>query len=88
MTTRDSLIEYPCRYPIKVMGQAHPDLLPAVVALCRRFDPGFDPLGIEQRASGARTFLGLTVTVEATSPEQLDGLYRALSAHPLVRVVL
>lgn len=88
MTTRDSLIEYPSRFPIKVMGAAHPDLLTAVLEVCRRFDPGFDPAAVEQRPSSAGTFLGLTVTVEATSPEQLEGLYRALSALPLVRMVL
>jgi putative lipoic acid-binding regulatory protein len=70
------------------MGAAHPDLLPAVIDVCRRFDPTFDPAGVEQRPSSAGTFLGLTVTVEATSPEQLEGLYRALAALPLVRMVL
>jgi putative lipoic acid-binding regulatory protein len=88
MTTPDTLIEYPSRFPLKVMGASHPDLLPDVVDVCRRFDPGFDPAGIEQRPSSAGTFLGLTVTVEATSREQLEGLYRALAAHPLVRLVL
>ena len=60
----------------------------AVVALARQFDPGFDPATVEHRPSRAGNYLGLTITITATSREQLDGLYRALSSHPLVKVVL
>ena len=88
MTPPEALLEFPCAFPIKVMGRVHPDLLASVAALCRGVDPTFDEAGIEQRASGAGRFVGLTVTVEVPSREQLEGLYRALSAHPLVAVVL
>ena len=58
---KDSLIEYPSRFPIKV---------------------------IELRDSRAGNYLGVTITVTATSREQLDDLYRALTSHPMVKVVL
>ena len=52
------------------------------------FDPEFDVSTIEQRPSKNGNYLGLTVTVRVTSREQLDELYRTLSTHPLVSVVL
>lgn len=83
-----SLIEYPSAFPIKVMG-AHVDgFFEAVVAVAQRFDPGFDPATVERRTSRGGNYLGLTITVTATSREQLDELYRTLSTHPMVRVVL
>jgi putative lipoic acid-binding regulatory protein len=85
---RDSLIEYPSAFPIKVMGLAAEGFEAAVVATAQRFDPGLDPQRIERRPSKGGNYLGLTLTVTATSREQLDGLYRALSSHPMVKVVL
>lgn len=85
---KDSLIEYPCLFPIKAMGLNADDLLPALVEIARRFDADFDEATIEQRPSRAGKYLGVTLTVNATSREQLDALYVALSSHPLVKVVL
>jgi putative lipoic acid-binding regulatory protein len=83
-----SLIEYPSAFPIKVMGARAEGFLEAVVAVAQRFDPGFDPATVEQRPSRVGNYLGLTITVTATSREQLDELYRTLSTHPMVKVVL
>ena len=83
-----SLIDYPSLFPIKVMGLQAEGFLEAVVAIARAFDPGFDAAGIEQRSSKGGKYLGLTVTVTATCREQLDELYRTLSTHPMVKVVL
>ena len=84
----DSLIEYPCRVPIKVMGAKVDGLVEAVTAIAVAFDPGFDPTDITLRDSRGGNYLGITITVNATSREQLDELYRTLSTHPMVRVVL
>lgn len=84
----DSLIEYPSAFPIKVMGQHAEGFEAAVVAVARNFDPAFDEASIERRPSKAGNYLGLTIIVTATSREQLDELYRTLSTHPMVRVVL
>lgn len=83
-----SLIEYPSRFPIKVMGAQTEGFVEAIAAVAAQFDPGFDPGTIEQRPSKAGNYLGLTITVTATSREQLDELYRTLSTHPMVKVVL
>jgi uncharacterized protein len=84
-----SLIEYPCAFPIKVMG-AHVDgFVEAIVMVASQFDPGFDPQqAVETRPSKGGNYLGITITVTATSREQLDELYRTLTTHPMVKVVL
>ena len=83
-----SLIEYPSSFPIKVMGLNVDGFVQVITTIAQRFDPGFDTATVELRTSKADKYLGVTVTVTATSREQLDELYRTLSTHPMVRVVL
>ena len=83
-----SLIEYPSLFPIKVMGANVDGYADAVLEIARRFDPLLDDSRIETRLSSGNKYLAITVTVTATSREQLDELYRALSSHPMVKVVL
>ncbi|MFM2187631.1 MAG: YbeD family protein [Burkholderiaceae bacterium] len=85
---RESLIEYPCRFPIKVMGAHVEGFEAAVVAVALQFDQQFDPSSVERRPSSSGNYMGLTITINATSREQLDELYRTLSTHPMVKVVL
>lgn len=83
-----SLIEYPCKFPIKVMGAKVDGLVHAVTNITKQFDPEFDASTVELRESKGGKYLGVTVTLNATSREQLDELYRTLSTHPMVKVVL
>jgi len=85
---KDSLIEYPSQFPIKVMGIKAEGYVQAVAHIARQFDPGFDASTIELRESKGGKYLGVTITVTATSREQLDELYRTLGTHPMVKVVL
>jgi putative lipoic acid-binding regulatory protein len=85
---KDSLIEYPCAFPIKVMGAKADGFVHAITQIAERFDPAFDASTVELRPSKAGNYLGVTITVTATSREQLDELYRTLSSHPMVKVVL
>ena len=85
---RDSLIEYPSEFPIKVMGAKVDGFVHAMTTIAREFDPAFDATSIELRDSKAGNYLGITLTITATSREQLDDLYRALSGHPMVKIVL
>lgn len=85
---KDSLIEYPSLFPIKVMGAKVDGFVHAVTTVAHQFDPQFDASRIELRESKGGNYLGVTITVTATSREQLDDLYRALSSHPMVKVVL
>ena len=84
----DSLIEYPSLFPIKVMGTKADGFVHAVTYIAEQFDPAFDATTIELRESKGGNYLGVPITVTATSREQLDELYRTLTSHPLVKVVL
>ena len=85
---KDSLIEYPCRFPIKVMGAMVDGFADALAELAREFDPDFDAATMELRPSKGGNYLGVTITITATSREQLDGLYLRLTGHPMVKIVL
>ena len=85
---KDSLIEYPSLFPIKVMGLKVEGYVQAITHIAHQFDPAFDASTIELRESKGGKYLGVTITVTATSREQLDELYRTLSTHPMVKVVL
>ena len=86
--TEPSLIEYPSQFPIKVMGLNVDGFVHAIVSIAKQFDPSYDAATVELRPSSGDKYLGVTVTVTATSREQLDELYRTLSTHPMVKMVL
>ncbi|MDM7944329.1 MAG: DUF493 family protein [Hydrogenophaga sp.] len=83
-----SLIEYPTQFPIKVMGANAEGFLDAMVHVAKAFDASFDAGTVEQRPSKAGNYMGLTLSVHVTSREQLDELYRTLTTHPMVKIVL
>lgn len=83
-----SLIEYPTQFPIKVMGANVDGFIDAMVHVARVFDTSFDAGTVEQRPSKAGNYMGLTLSVHVTSREQLDELYRTLTTHPMVKIVL
>ena len=83
-----SLIEYPTQFPIKVMGANVEGFVDAMVHVAKVFDAHFDAGTVEQRPSKAGNYMGLTLSVHVTSREQLDELYRTLTTHPMVKIVL
>jgi uncharacterized protein len=87
-TTTASALEFPCAFPIKIMGRTQAGFAQAVLAVVQKHVPDFDAASLEMRASKAGNWLSVTATVNATSREQLDDLYRELVAHPMVKVVL
>lgn len=87
-TPPDSLIDYPCDFPIKVMGRTHPEFAATMTRIVQEHDAGFDPATIEMRPSSGGKYVGLTFIIRATSREQLDTLYQALHQHPMVSIVL
>ena len=84
----DSLIAYPCDFPIKVMGRKEGRFAQSVMEIVLRHAPDFDAATMEMRPSRQGTYLSLTCTVRATSREQLDALYQELCDHPSVVLVL
>ncbi|QOJ21983.1 MAG: DUF493 domain-containing protein [Gammaproteobacteria bacterium] len=88
MSEQPSLIEYPCDFPIKIMGKAQQDFTQIALAIVKFHAPDFDTATLAVKASKNGTYLSLTCTIRATSRSQLDALYQALSSHPMVAVVL
>lgn len=84
----DTLLEFPCDFPIKIMGERHDDFAQIVAAIVTRHAPDFVSATAEMKASANNKYLSLTCTIQATSREQLDALYRELSGHPMVKIVL
>ncbi len=85
---KDLLIEYPCLFPVKVMGLKTDGFFLEMAALAQRHDPFLDPASIAQRDSSSGKYISLTITITATSREHLDNFYRALTSHPLVKYAL
>jgi uncharacterized protein len=85
---RVTLLEFPCEFPIKIMG-AHVDGFPQMVLdVVLTHAPDFDANAMQTRPSAQGNYLAITCTLTATSQAQLDALYRELSSHPMVKVVL
>jgi putative lipoic acid-binding regulatory protein len=83
-----SLIEYPCEFPIKIMGHTRAGFAQAILEIIIRHAPDFDGATMEMKSSKHGKYLSVTCTVNATSREQLDALYKELCDHPMVVMVL
>ena len=86
--TEETLLEFPCAFPIKIMGLRQDDFAQTMLDIVLRHAPDFDAGTMEMRASSGGKYLSLTCTIRATSKAQLDALYRELSGHPLVSMAL
>jgi uncharacterized protein len=83
-----TLIEFPCDFPIKVMGETQADFSHEIIQTIQQFEPSFDASRIEMRGSSKGKYTSLTCTCHVESKLQLDNIYRALTSHPLVKYVL
>lgn len=82
------IMEFPCRFPIKVMGEQHPEFHLTISEVVRVHAPELADHDIVVRDSSSGRYISLTITVTAVSREQLDNIYRALSSHAMVKVAL
>ncbi len=85
---KDTLLEFPCEFPLKIMGKADDSLAQVVLEIVTTHAPDFDGATMEMRASSGGNYLSLTCSVIARSKPQLDALYTDLSGHPMIKVVL
>lgn len=88
MGLEPSFIEYPCDFPIKIMGKSQTGFAQAMMEIVLRHAPDFEPASIEMKPSKKGKYLSLTCIIRAQSREQLDDLYRELCDHPMVVMVL
>lgn len=85
---KETLLVFPCDFPIKIMGARVDEFAQTIMEVVIRHAPDFDAAAMEMRTSSKGSYLAVTCTINATSQAQLDALYRELTAHPLVKVVL
>jgi putative lipoic acid-binding regulatory protein len=82
------VMDFPCRFPIKAMGRTDSSLEHDVESLVRRHAPDLRPEDISTRPSAHGNYVSVTVTVTATSREQLDAIYQDLNAHQNILMTL
>ncbi len=87
-TDDGSLLRFPCDFPIKIMGAGAGDLRRLAVELVRRHAPDLDEARVRVRDSRAGRYQSVTVVVRARTRAQLDAIYRELSGHPQIALVL
>lgn len=88
MADQETLLEFPCEFPLKIMGRREDDFAQTIAAMVLVHAPDFDIATMEIRPSRNGNYLALTCTINAVSKQQLDNLYREISAHPLVKFML
>jgi putative lipoic acid-binding regulatory protein len=88
MTTEDTLLQFPCTFPIKVMGKAEPHFDALIVELVRRHAPDLTENAVKIRPSKGGNWVAVTVTIRATSKSQLDAIYQSLTDHDKVVMAL
>lgn len=88
MSEQETLLEFPCQFPIKVFGDNCDAFEVAVVEIVRRHCASLHEGAVVSRESSGGKFIALTVTIEAHSKEQLDNIYGELTAHAMVKMAL
>ena len=86
--TEDSLIEFPCDFPIKMMGHDTPDFRATARSLVERHAGPLTDDRIQAAQSRTGRFVSITITIHARSREQLDAIYQDLTAHDDVLMAL
>lgn len=77
----ESLLQFPCSFPLKIMGRDRPDFRDIVTAIVASHAGNIDENSIRSAPSRNGNFVSVTITIQAQSQDQLDRIYRDLSAH-------
>jgi len=80
----ESLIDFPCDFPVKVMGAALPEFHTCIEVIAKKHDSEFIPEETKQKNSKTGKYVSLTLNIHAKDKAQLDALYQALTDHELV----
>ncbi|MDP1898257.1 MAG: DUF493 domain-containing protein [Sulfurimicrobium sp.] len=88
MSDQETLLEFPCAFPVKIMGRTEDGFANAMLEVVLRHAPDFDSASMTMKASSSNKYLSLTCTINATSKQQLDDLYREITANPMVVMAL
>ncbi len=84
----ETLLEFPCDFPIKMMGRDTPEFRDLARELIEKYTGPLDNNAIQSTLSRNGRFISITATINAQSQQQLDDIYRAISAHEDVLMAL
>lgn len=85
---QETLLEFPCDFAIKAMGESSPEFDSVVVSIIRQHIESIAEGAVKTRQSSGGKYTSVTVTVNVTSKVQLDSIYQDLSSHELIKYVL
>lgn len=88
MIADGELLDYPCDFPLKILGHTRAGFAQAMLEVVKRHAPEYDGAAMEMKTSKRGKYMSLTCVIRATSRAQLDGLYQELCDHPMVVMVL
>ena len=86
--TEETLLEFPCDFPIKMMGRDEAGFRELARDLVEKHAGPVDDAAVQTSVSAKGNFVSVTVTIKASSREQLDDIYREASAHDAVLMAL
>lgn len=86
--TQETLLEFPCDFAIKAMGETSDDLDALVIEIVRRHVDNIAEGAVSSKQSSGGKFTSITVMIRATSKQQLDAIYQDLSSHQRIKYVL
>lgn len=84
----ETLLNFPCNFPIKIMGKANQDFEFLILGIVRKHSPDIGEAAIKIRHSKEGTYMSITVVIPAKSKQQIDDLYQELTAEQMVLMVL
>ncbi|MDH4047626.1 MAG: DUF493 domain-containing protein [Gammaproteobacteria bacterium] len=87
-TGEQSLLEFPCKFPVKMMGRKDSSFRAVALRIIERHAGAIGEDAVRVVPSSAGNFVSITVTIEASSQTQLDDIYRDLSANDEILVAL
>ena len=88
MSEQETLLEFPCEFPIKVMGKNHVDFEVTVLTIVRKHVPDITEGAFKSRPSSNGKYVSITATIQAESKDQIDNIYIELTGHELVLMAL
>ncbi|KTD23647.1 YbeD family protein [Legionella israelensis] len=88
MTNKKEKIDFPCHFPIKIIGNNHADFIGEMRGIIVKHFPDFDLETILHKQSRNKNYISLTITVYVLNQTCLDAFYQEVSSHPQVHMIL
>ncbi|APC91518.1 MULTISPECIES: HP0495 family protein [Francisella] len=85
---QETFFEFPCQFPIKIMANPHKETVEFILSVFEKYVTNHSKIDFNTKESKTGKYISITATFIAGSKEQLDNIYKEISAHPEVHMVL